>query len=247
MNKVISETDSTGRKLKTFVPANGTTLATQALYYHTQPATESLTFNHTDASGTGVQQTTASVVLIGNTTTSRTGEYSPMGRNLASIGPYITLNTYQEPGEGGMNMFGSGEGYRPGQNTYTIDGLSVSASQFMLEINSGRIGGMFGLMEMAARMSAQPPRLRNLQVGNRFFDPTIRGANLAIDEALEEGLPIIRNIVINDLWSALSALLTIQTRNQKETQKSKKDTEINNKNLLDSINKCIDSISRSKF
>jgi hypothetical protein len=54
----------------------------------------------------------------------------------------------------GVNMFGSGEGYRPGQQSYRIDQLAVPASRFMEEINTGMHGGSFGLLEMAARMSA---------------------------------------------------------------------------------------------
>lgn len=55
LGKVISEADTTGKKLNTFVPANGTTLATQTLQTYNGTTTEVLTFNHTDASGTGAQ------------------------------------------------------------------------------------------------------------------------------------------------------------------------------------------------
>ncbi len=54
-----------------------------------------------------------------------------------------------------VDLFGSGQGYRPGHSIYAIDGLVVPESQFLQVINSGLIGGAFGLLEIAARMSAQ--------------------------------------------------------------------------------------------
>ncbi len=206
LNKVISEANGTGRKLKTFVPANGTTLATQTLYYTGQTPTESLTFIHTDASGTGAQQTMAS----GNTTYSRTGEYSPMGRNIADAGPYISLDTYEEPGQNGIDLFGSGEGYRPGQNTYTIDGMKVSAAHFMLEINSGRIGGMFGLMQIAFRMSN-----RKIGVGVHTSEGWVIGGPAEEGEFREiakaKGYTLHRFFLQSD--NSWSALLTIVGQN----------------------------------
>lgn len=73
------------------------------------------TFVHQDASGASVQQTKADGDLISSTV--RTAEYDALGRNLADIGPYITLNTPPDE-SGGMDLFGSGEGYRPGRQTY---------------------------------------------------------------------------------------------------------------------------------
>jgi hypothetical protein len=52
LGRLASEVDDTGRKLKTFVPANGVTLAQQQVMYY-QGTTERLTFVHQDASITG--------------------------------------------------------------------------------------------------------------------------------------------------------------------------------------------------
>lgn len=136
LNKVVSETDAAGKKVKTFVPANGTTLAQQSV---SSTGTETLTFFHQDASGTGAQETMASGALVGTTTYGRTAEHAPLGRNIADIGHYITLNTAEPADEGGTSLFGSGEGYRPGRNTYAMDGISVPEDHFMM-MNSGLIG-----------------------------------------------------------------------------------------------------------
>ncbi|MBK9171730.1 MAG: RHS repeat protein [Chloracidobacterium sp.] len=151
LNRVISETTGAGAKQKTFIPANGVTLAEQSIFYG-ESAVETIRFIHQDASGSGVQQTLANGTAAGGVM--RTGEYDAMGRNVADPGPYIALNT-EMPGDGGsgIDLFGTGEGYRPGRNTYTINGLPATESQFMMEIESGHIGGTFGLIEMAARMS----------------------------------------------------------------------------------------------
>ncbi len=153
LTKVISETDATGKKLKTFVSANGATLAEQELVTVNGTTTEHLNFIHQDPSGSSVQQTTASGALTNPY--NRTGEYDALGRNVADASPYITLNS-EPPNESngsGIDLFGSAEGFHGGQNTYRMDGMPVSQSQFMLEVNSGRVGGAFGLLFASARMS----------------------------------------------------------------------------------------------
>jgi hypothetical protein len=74
LGKLVSEADDTGRKLKTFVPANGVTLAQQQVIYY-QGTTERLTFVHQDASTTGTQETTDDGTLVNPST--RSGEYDP--------------------------------------------------------------------------------------------------------------------------------------------------------------------------
>jgi hypothetical protein len=153
LNKVITETTATGGKLKTFVPANGTTLAEQL--WESFSSTEILRFIHQDASASSTQLTTAGGDLVSGS--GRTGEYDAIGRNVADASPYITVDTEILAPVGGIDLFGSGEGYRPGHQVYRIDGQVVSASYFMETINSGAIGGAFGLLMISARMSA--PRL----------------------------------------------------------------------------------------
>ena len=156
LSKVVSEADGTGKKVKTFVPANGTTLAEQ--HIATYPTTtEVLTFLHQDASGASVQQTDDDGDLVNPNY--RTGEYDAMGRNIAQAGHYITLytppSTPDDGGSSGVDMFGSSQGYRPGRASYAVNGIPVSVDYFILQIDTGAIGGAFGLLEMAARMSSQ--------------------------------------------------------------------------------------------
>jgi len=100
-----------------------------------------------------VQQTKANGDLV--LSSQRAAEYDAMGRTIAEPGPYITLDTLPPDDGGGGILIGSGEGYRPGRNTYKVDGLPVPESDFMMMLESGWIGGMFGLLEMTARMSAR--------------------------------------------------------------------------------------------
>ena len=214
LNKVISEADAAGKKLKTFVPANGTTLATQAIYTY-NGTTEVLTFNHTDASATAAQETAASGALVGNTTYNRTAEYTPLGRNIADAGLYITLNTGEpvESGGGGsgVNLFGVGGGYRPGRATYKIDGLTVPQVMFMEVINSGAIGGAFGLLEMSARMSV--PKLSHYSVGDKNY-----GDNFgeAWGQAAETHGTLTRNWIVNDNWSLNLSLIPAANKTQQQ-------------------------------
>ena len=57
LNKLISQADATGKKLKTFVPANGVTVAEQDLVTLGTTTSEHLYFIHQDASGASAEQT----------------------------------------------------------------------------------------------------------------------------------------------------------------------------------------------
>ncbi|MBK7708585.1 MAG: hypothetical protein IPJ30_23200 [Acidobacteria bacterium] len=123
---VLSETDQTGRKLKTFVPANGTTLAEQELVTIGSTTTEKLTFIHQDPSLASLQRTDNAGNLVNSN--ARAGEYDALGRNVADPGPYVTLNTdppVGDSGGSGINLDGTAQGYRPGRGNYLVDGLPV--------------------------------------------------------------------------------------------------------------------------
>jgi hypothetical protein len=194
----VSEADDTGRKLKTFVPANGVTLAQQQVIYY-QGTTERLTFVHQDASTTGTQETSDDGTLVNPST--RSGEYDPLGRNIASAGPYISLDT-NPPGSdsgSGINMLGSGEGYRPGRQSFRIDGQAVPAGRFMEEMNTGIYGGAFGLIELGARMS-----IRFAGYSLKFGNGDIQYAGTDLGGALgqmEGGETLIRNWHVSDSWA----------------------------------------------
>ncbi|MBK7706649.1 MAG: hypothetical protein IPJ30_12955 [Acidobacteria bacterium] len=89
---VLSETDQTGRKLKTFVPANGTTLAEQELVTIGSTTTEKLTFIHQDPSLASLQRTDNAGNLVNSN--ARAGEYDALGRNVADAGPYNEPDDY---------------------------------------------------------------------------------------------------------------------------------------------------------
>ena len=203
LGKLVSEADETGRKLKTFVSANGVTLAQQQVIYF-QGTTERLTFVHQDASTTGTQETNDDGTLV--STSIRSGEYDPLGRNIASAGSYITLDTNPPSGDGGsgVNMFGSGEGYRPGQQSYRIDGQAVPASRFMEEMNTGLIGGMFRLIELSARMSVRNYSVRKVGENGRMYERfyATRGEAAAVARSFGQNT-IYRNI---ETWTVASVL-----------------------------------------
>lgn len=174
--------------------------------------TERLTFNHTDASGTAARQTNASGALIGNTTWGRAAEHSPLGRNIGDAGPYITLNTTVgvENGGSGVLLFPSAQGYRPGRSRFMIDNLEVPESVFMeMIVNSGEIGGIFGLLEMSLRVRDYSVRFNdgNMQLERSFGSE----ADARAFASRMNQTTVFRNILVNDSWSAL---LAIQTRNQ---------------------------------
>jgi hypothetical protein len=215
LGKLVSEADETGRKLKTFVPANGVTLAQQQVIYY-QGTTERLTFVHQDASTTGTQETNDDGTLVN--ASDRSGEYDPLGRNIASAGPYISLDT-NPPGSdsgSGVNMFGSGEGYRPGQQSYRIDHLAVPASRFMEEINTGLHGGAFGLLELAARMSIPRVKGSHYTVGDERMPWTMEGAEYAVGQAIEMGLPIIQHWIVDTTWTLNFSQIGFQTTSRPE-------------------------------
>lgn len=149
---VLTETDYTGRKLKTFVPANGATLAEQEMARIGGTTTEKLTFIHQDPSLASLERTDRN----GNVANLRAGEYDALGRNVADAGPYVTFDTSPpagDQGSSGINLDGSAQGYRPGRMNYFADGLPVPEDYVRDLFNSGRIGGVFGVVEATVRIS----------------------------------------------------------------------------------------------
>jgi hypothetical protein len=104
-------------------------------------------------------------------------------------------------------MFGSGEGYWPGQQSYRIDHLAVPASRFMEEINTGMHGGSFGLLEMAARMSAR--EIVGYSVSTPEGPVLFRDLDDALAYAGRIGVNTVdRWIQYND-WQVISSLIPI--------------------------------------
>jgi YD repeat-containing protein len=159
--QVISETNSTGKKLKTFVKAAGTTIAWQTMIHGTSSSTDVLYFEHIDPSGMSRWMSNS-----GGTAMASDGEETSIyeadgkGNNVGYFTPYFQWNTDPLPDEGGnsgiKNVDSADAPYVNGQRvTGTIDGVRVSWGAIQGEIESGRIGGIFGLVQMAAEQSRQ--------------------------------------------------------------------------------------------
>ena len=191
----------TPAKMKTFVQANGAMLAEQVVTEYQQTSYEILRFVHSDASGTGVQQTLADGTLTNSSI--RTAEYDAMGRNIADPGPYVMLNTNVPTENGsGIDLFGNGEGYRPGRMTYKVNGFPVPESAFMAHIGSFA----FDLIQVAARMSRMQFAGYSLRHNNG--EVTFEG----FDEAraisrMEGGETLVRNWLVNDSWSVITMII----------------------------------------
>ena len=93
---VVSETDEKGRKVETNVYAAGTTLAVQVLYHNdaNNTTSETVRFNHTDASGLSYRSTLAGgAELVDEGGDGSPAELDAAGGNVGAASPYITLNT----------------------------------------------------------------------------------------------------------------------------------------------------------
>ncbi len=193
---VLSETDQTGRKLKTFVPANGTTLAEQELVTIGSTTTEKLTFIHQDPSLASLQRTDNAGNLVNSN--ARAGEYDALGRNVADAGPYVTLNTdppVGDSGGSGINLDGTAQGYRPGRGNYLVDGQTVPENYFMERIYSGRIGGPMGLLDPHFRFAGYS--VRTFEAGYEYDINFGSDFNAARDFAIDH----LQTTVLRNFYS----------------------------------------------
>ena len=191
LSKLISQADATGKKLKTFVPANGVTVAEQDLVTSGGTTSEHLYFIHQDASGASAEQTDASGNLVSSI---RAGEYDAMGRNVADASPYVSLNTEIPTDQGsGIDAFGSGDGFRPGRATYTRDGIPVPEEYYLMHRDGA--AGEFGVLESSVTFLGYSIKYGN---GDENF------AGYTLDHAIsrmESGETLIRNWAVNDNWA----------------------------------------------
>ncbi len=189
-----------------FVQANGALLAEQVVTEYQQTSYEILRFVHQDASGSGVQQTTADGTLaIPN---GRTAEYDAMGRNVADPGPYITLDSAPSDGGPGIDLFGNGEGYRPGRRTITVNGWPIPESEFSERFSMYAFNFVFA----AARMSTyevgrwyRTTRTPGIETGVRVLDGVDSGSRGWEQEPTEETR--LLSIVYNTSWSFTTLII----------------------------------------
>jgi hypothetical protein len=221
--KLVSEVNETGQKVKTFVSANGTTLAEQNKEIAN---TDRIIFNHQDASGASFQQTKADGTTLYN---GRISEFDAVGNNVGDSDPYLVLITPPLDNDSSTNFTNSAYGFDNQGNPhlrqkYFRDGIEVPESNFRRMIDIGAIGGQFGILEMTARMSTKiegwkkitptknPPNFKTKggNSGDTSWQPTEPG-NFGYADFVVEGGSTVRNWytpVYNQSWSANLRLIS---------------------------------------
>jgi hypothetical protein len=116
--KLVSEADSTGEKLKTFVSANGATLAMQILNWSGANRIEHLAFQHQDASGSSLRFTTESGEWWSGL--DEDAEYDAQGNNVGFSDPYLVANDPIDNTSGNISF---------GSNPYLSPNGGVAARQ----------------------------------------------------------------------------------------------------------------------
>jgi hypothetical protein len=156
--KIVSEADSTGEKLKTFVSANGATLATQIWSWSGANRAEFLAFQHQDASGSSLRYTDK----FGDwSNLEESAEYDAQGNNVGLSDPYLVANDPIVDSPGNISFGASpylsanGGGYVPFARQWYQDGIEVPEYYARNLLEGSGVGGPFGLLENGARMSAQ--------------------------------------------------------------------------------------------
>ncbi len=135
--EVVSETDRTGRKKKTYVRAAGATLAWQTAFFNPTNNTQSeyVNFEHWDASGLSYRSTTTSGDAIqGEGAEGAPAELDPLGGNVGLSTPYIQIAEEPPPPvepeyPSLRNLFEESPMMVNGQKvTATLDGMEISWS-----------------------------------------------------------------------------------------------------------------------
>jgi hypothetical protein len=223
--KLVSEVNNSGQQLKTFVTANGQTIAEQYV-------TQRVYFNHQDASGASLQQTQENGEIINP----RTSEFDAVGNNVGGFDIYIDLITLNEGDPSGINfddpVYGGSVGGNPHlQQKKFFNGIQISDRHFAQIMESGLVGGAFGILEYAARMSSQLVGWRRFNPSRSRNAPTLvpRGGGTTSPNATPDGFyayadfqtneGTVRNFyrpVYNDSWSGLSALIMFIDKTPRE-------------------------------
>lgn len=133
-------------------------------------------------------------------------ELDPAGKSVGFYDPYVGGIPDPDPG-----FFEPGQSFTSLVNgnftNYTVDGISVPKDYFRTMVEFA-YGGVFGLVEHQAKLSAMPPILQSLQVGNKIFPANLQGANQAITEAIESDTwSITRNWAVTDSWAVNWSLI----------------------------------------
>jgi YD repeat-containing protein len=219
--EIISEAGTTGRKLKTYVKANGTTLATQNVFAN---AAQALTFEHTDAAGMSYRSTAANGEVNEYEGTEMSPvELDPKGANVGTTTPYIEeLNTSEPPPEitGDFMLYDDSPTDRTGRKIGCVaDKIRLpDFGQCRGEMESARLGGVFGLLEHAARMSALPP----VKIGEwwRTYTTTPPDTGDVIQVGVENTYKLSDVYADNNSWSAMSNIISWEVKVNKTSDQT---------------------------
>ncbi len=141
--EVVSETYPLGQKKKTFVMAAGAKIATQSAYLWSGSTNQSVSWEHTDASGMSQRTTT-----FDGTVLTAEGQYEgapvetdPMGGNMGTTTPYV-IDPIQLPGPDPdypyLQAYGESPSYVNGQRvTCSLDGFAIGCGQAMSMLDTG--------------------------------------------------------------------------------------------------------------
>lgn len=166
-NETLTEVNATGKKLKTYVKASGATIAWQTVDYSSGSVVETIRFENWDASGMSRRFSFKNGgVYYATETEDQVLENDPLGGNAGMSNPYVEEEPSQ-PGGGCPEC--NNQGIQPtdewstrganGQRvSYSLDGIRISAALAQSILESGMVGGQFGLLEQQARRSAQAPQ-----------------------------------------------------------------------------------------
>jgi len=212
LGKIVSETNSTGEKLKTFVSANGATIAEQHVEQIGGQRQDFVDFLHQDASGASLRKTNKDGIV----STNESAEFDALGNNVGLSNPYVSYYEPPPPNEGAIDFGGAGYNgggslYNglPGGRQYTVDGIGVSEAYFMMQIDFAMVGGAFGLLAMSARMSAAQFAGYSVRTNHGTIERNYgNDLNRAAGEALESNtMTVYRNFRINGSWSIVASLI----------------------------------------
>jgi hypothetical protein len=200
-NQTVSEVWSSGERQKTYVTAGGAKLATQF--------GNTVIFNHTDASGASIRATNADGSLYNEYSTDDSpAELDPMGGNMGTSTPYIEIIQPLPDPENWNYLYNESPMYVNGQKVrFTLDGISISQSYGQMYIESGRIGGQFGLLYMAAEASRPKLIGYGLNIENTWKLGGVGERGDFENIARGHGYTLHRFFLVNDSWSSISALV----------------------------------------
>ena len=160
--EVLTEVNNTGKKLRTYIKAQGATLGWQTLHYPTSGSpVEETRFEHSDISGTNRRMSKADGTVITTTTglEDSPAEFDTTGNSVGVENPYPEMNP-QPNGEGCIGCGSSGIiGIDDNSSLYVhgkrmrlkVDGIAVNLNQYishqnLIEENAFYGSSILGLM-----------------------------------------------------------------------------------------------------